>query len=1192
MNKTIITTALAALMGLTATVDARTAADLRQKAAEDAAFKWAPKVEAGNWKVLTGKPSKSVAKAIETATGVDVSWHGADSYTYIQMPDGETWFAATTIRKEAISQEEYYTEYNYTGLEVTIYDADFNKVAYIDSPITLPEGYERCSGVEIGANVTQKFFNFDNNYELMVMCLFKPTGDYGAVPFTDVYSLSGPDTPAAKIATLPGYYTSAVNASTSKWSEDYYMVFFSGETYTDTEMLYTFDIYTKASYSNPAATKIKTFTVNMMNVMADGENETLPVILNTHNGEAYVAVSQYEKTFFEDPFDWFNDKLTPDNSYIIELYKTSGWSPKSLDLVSTTKIACEAPAEPYMMRSYCLGRFRLDGDISFDFGTGDDPAYILTVNDADMRDNSESHFAVYNVAGEMMTEFGQNTDALMLLSDVPGYPQQYCFVQGDANGGFSFNMINYPELDVAASLPITVTEDGQFYGLSFTLDRVPGQGSYGYAVAAQQGDETADGDTFHPVLWFDHNGVFSHIDRIMAGKNVAMISPYVMANGLTPYLFNTDVKHEYMAFVLRNEDHGSSKSIYELIVVNEEGETNYCYTFPADATGINASLVNTSTHPAIWITYRMAGSDEYTSDFVNLPFNKWEGEGTAENPYMIHTAGDFALIKYNLAAHYRVADDIDFDGSALDGFTGTFTGSLDGAGHTIRNLTLTGAPIFANVGEVGADKCVIKDLTFSHVTVSNASAVIAGSIYTTALENVYVYDLNAELTENIEFGGLVNGARFSSEITGCAVIGTINAPQAAGVGGLVCTLGNSSVKASAFEGNITAGSNLGGIVSDIADAKSTVSDCHVKASLTSRHTVGGIAASSSRGLISDCLVEGAISATEPRDAYSYFAGGYVKEINAGGIVGSLERPMADLETGETTVAAAVSKNVVALEAISVPESPELYATAHRIVGRTSINDDPAIVDEKYNPATGDWDTTWGDRLAEEGITDNYALAPLAVVDPALEAGLNTVEGASLEADKADTAFFEGLGFKFNGYSAAEPWVFTSTLPALYFESTVGASIMFDPAAISVVEGQKEFVMLMLEKVEFDALTIESSDESGCYLTPVELDEDGNVVCEVTCLKTGSYVITATNGSISGTLTVTGTSGIASVTDDVKTIITFDGSRLAAPGLDLTVYSVTGVEVARGHGSVSAASLVPGVYVATAPGAEALKFVVK
>ncbi|MBD5203026.1 MAG: hypothetical protein HDS81_06950 [Bacteroidales bacterium] len=1196
MNKAIITTALAALIGLNATVDARTPIDYRLKAAEEQPFKWAPRHEENTWKTFSDKKAKNPFKAVETVTDSDVKWSGADGYSYLEMPDGSLWFAALTIKKEVIAQEEYYTSYAYKGIEVKIFDDNYNQVGYIDSPITVPEGYDYCSAAEVATVVTKEFFNRDNNYEIMVMYNFKPTDAYGAIPYTQVFSLRGATTAAEDLGTMPGYYISAVNASTNSWSENYYMSFFSGEEYTDDEMLYTFDIYTRATYSNPSASILKSFTVDMVYVMSDGDNETLPVVLNTHNGNVYVAVAKYQKTFFEEPFNWFNDALSPDNKYVIELYSTATGT-SGLNLASTTEIACEAPADPYMMRSYCLGRFRFENDVTFDFGTGNEPAYILTVNDADMRDNSEAFFAVYDVAGNVIETFGEGTESVMLLSDVPGYPQQYCFVQPDESGVYTFNMVNYPQLDQVASLPMSVTgPDGTQYGLSTSLDRVPGDGSYRYAVASGQGGETAQGEIFHPVLWFDHNGILAKVDRIMGGKNVQMMLPYIAANGLTPYLFNSDVKTEYMAFVLTNENHGTAPSTYQLIVVNEDGELNFSYYFPDEATGLTASLVNISSNPAIWLSYRKIGTDEYVSEFVPLPLNKLEGEGTAENPYLLYTAGDFARIKNNLKAHYRLADDIDFDGTTLDGFSGTFTGSLDGAGHTVSNLVLSGAPIFDMTGEVGTGLTTeIKDITFSHVTLTDATSVIVGSAYSTKFENVYIYALNAQISGKSNFGAIANAARYSSELTGCAVLASdINAPESAGVGGLVYILSNSTIASSAFEGNIIAGNTLGGIAAEIQDAKSTVSNCHVKASLTANNTIGGIAGESGRGLISDCLVEGDITATEAGRSYSYYANGWVNEINVGGIVGNLSRPLADLESGQTVAGKAVTNNVVALASISIPEGDELLATAHRIVGRSSINDDPAILDETYNEQTQDWDTTWGDRLAESGVTDNYAIESLAVVDPALEAGLNSLEGQSIAAAQADIEFFEGLGFKFNGYSNAEPWVFTSSLPALYFESTVGAAMHFDPSTVTLTEGESEYVLLVLENVDAESITVESSDESGCYINLTEIDEDGNAVCEVVCLKPGAYTLTATNGVVSATLSVTGTSGIATVEGEAKSAISFDGSSVTAPACDITVYSVTGYEVARGRNVVSTASLVPGVYVAKASGAAAgtLKFVVK
>lgn len=42
--------------------------------------------------------------------------------------------------------------------------------------------------------------------------------------------------------------------------------------------------------------------------------------------------------------------------------------------------------------------------------------------------------------------------------------------------------------------------------------------------------------------------------------------------------------------------------------------------------------------------------------------------------------------------------------------------------------------------------------------------------------------------------------------------------------------------------------------------------------------------------------------------------------------------------------------VVALDAITIPtDNPVLAETAHRIVGRSRVNNDPEIIDEVYNP---------------------------------------------------------------------------------------------------------------------------------------------------------------------------------------------------------------------------------------------------
>lgn len=68
------------------------------------------------------------------------------------------------------------------------------------------------------------------------------------------------------------------------------------------------------------------------------------------------------------------------------------------------------------------------------------------------------------------------------------------------------------------------------------------------------------------------------------------------------------------------------------------------------------------------------------------------GSGTMEDPYVLTTAADIAAMHNKLDAHYALGADIDMFGRIHDpignGAEGAFTGSLDGRGHTIRNLEL------------------------------------------------------------------------------------------------------------------------------------------------------------------------------------------------------------------------------------------------------------------------------------------------------------------------------------------------------------------------------------------------------------------------------------------------------------------------------------------------------------------------
>lgn len=1166
------------------------------------AFQWAPRAKGApaEWHqaMRPGQRVNNAAKA--PVTKPDNSLPESDYYSYLDMPDGSTWFATAELVTEIVSQNEYHTDYNIKGIKATVYNDKYEPVGYIEDTITLPEGYEKCSNVQFGAAVSKKFFNFDDAYEVMLMYNLKPTGEYGADAYTNVYSLRGATTPAEKVQTMKGYYTVAVNNATDSWSEDFFMEFFTGEQQTDTQLFYSFDIYKKASYSSPRATVMQSFTVDMVYVMSDGENETMPVVLNSNGRDVYVAVAQYEKTFFENPFDHTNDKLSADNAYVIDLWTCTGYA-SELTKKSTTRIPCETPASGFSMRSYCLGQFQGYEDISFAFG-GDDPVFIISVVDSDYQENTSSAFAIYDISGNCIKTFGAGNEGFLHLSSVNGMPEQYCFILPDQDSGeLTYTFVDFPSLETKASIPVVYSDSETTMTLSMTLDRTAGGGSCRYVFADAQGDLDQDGNTLHDVAWFNADGSMLRIDRINGGKDVNLLKPYIAGHALTPWLFNTDADQEYLFFVQRQDYPGAPTAHTELCVGNAKGEMLMQCVFDLTDASITASLVNLESNPALWYSHRDFESGEFINNFISLPLNKLEGAGTAADPYLIATPGDMGLVKYNLNASYRLSADLDYEGAYFVPVTGNFTGNLDGAGHTIRNFALDSKPMFGSIISNNANnKVSIKDLTLDGVKAGSTEAILAGATTNTVISGVVVKHLDVNSESGSEFGTLVAAANVGTEITECAVVrSSISRPNSTEVGGLVSTLGNgTSVTASYFAGTIKAASEVGGIAAYSRSTTAEIRDCHVDADITAKNLIGGIIATSGRGLIERCVVEGTLTATEAYGVWSNKENGNKPMISVGGIAGHLSTAQATYDGEGNLVAPSESPVikgcVVGLSAITIPtDDPSLLETAHRIVGRSSVNDDPEITGETYDPATYDWVYTWGDPApAEAGITDTYAIDALPAIHAGVEALPTSTEGKDMAISEADRTFFEGLAYGFFGYAASAPWVDNApALPRLHYEATVSSSMAFNPAEITLNEGESAHVELLLEGISVEDLTISSSDEAACAVNPESANEDGsvvNVLVEVT--KTGVYTVTATNGTLTALLTVTSLSGIEDVT--VATAMTYDGHTVNAPGCAIELYNMTGVRVSAATEALTTEALPAGVYVAVATAADGSRSTLK
>jgi hypothetical protein len=174
----------------------------------------------------------------------------------------------------------------------------------------------------------------------------------------------------------------------------------------------------------------------------------------------------------------------------------------------------------------------------------------------------------------------------------------------------------------------------------------------------------------------------------------------------------------------------------------------------------------------------------------------FEGTGTEADPYLVGDCGQLQAMSQSLAAHYRLVTDIDcasFDygdgggflpvGSELD----PFTGSLDGAGHLIRNLRIE-RPSLSYVG------------LFGHI--------VGATIQTLGLE-----DGSVEGNDNVAL--MAGSVRGGSELRSVYATGDVNGN--ASVAGLAGVLESSAIENAWASANVqgSVGWTLGGIAGQV-----------------------------------------------------------------------------------------------------------------------------------------------------------------------------------------------------------------------------------------------------------------------------------------------------------------------------------------------------------------------------------------
>lgn len=1207
MNKTIIAIAAAmAVGGITAQAKA-------PRGTSDALFPYMPKARAEVQQDGFGKPDAFQAKASKGAVKVGafktLNPHVLSKSSesgYLNAPDGSTWFFSIDYKTSETNSIQ--------GFKITVFDNQLQEVGSVEDEIQLGENETRVAQLSIGPDLTQKFFNYDNSYEIMIGVATNTTA-YVNNYRTRVYSI-GKNEP---ITTIDGYYCSAVNAARDAWSEDFYITFYTTvETETpevngiENHLDNRFVTYKKAGDSGMGDPVIDVRFPEICTTGADA----IPVLSVVNDGKPWISFSHLKHCWFEDPYDYTNENPAPDNEMIVDVYTTgSGWN-AAMEKYSTTTFPLEASADDLFFLYH--GNFQYDNDLNLTLsGDGTPSLYITKAHSIQGGDTFSYDYTVYSAAPKGETAVGvkkfdlaQGVSGGTFMTDIPGFAPQVMFIIPDGDGDIFFQFVNVNNGQVEHELDANLSDEDPNISLTANTDRVADKDSYLYYAPQTRGMSDKNDDVHTQIVFVDpEEGTIVRTDDINLGQNVEFAQLYTGPEAFDPYLFNLDSDREYMALIKRKKASGTGLDEQLLIRSTDSSKAPLLEIGPEEGKGnlANIFIANYgSKSPKLIVTYMDTSDWKYTLQSYDLPLQLFEnGDGTAENPYQISTVGGLKQLISAPAAHYAIVNDIDASGYPLDTKDFEFTGSLDGRNHVVSNLSLTGRALIPQLnGPVDAAEGVaansddlagtVRNINFVNASLKNAASghgLLVGTMSGGVIENVHAYASTVQGDE--DFAGLVGKARVYASISGCSFQGDlIGGEESSTVGGIVSsTMTGATIQACAFKGNITAGTGIGGIVGDLGNNAGKISDCHVNAAIKGKNTIGGIAATSGRSLIEKCHVQGSIEATEaPR-----WGGGPC----VGGIVGNLQPDYGSLNPDEpdepTTPSFAVQGCYVNLSALAFTgtpaeseEFPGQNDTMHRIVGKSVVNNEPEPIgydETTYEPIYSDEPVA-----PDAGLVNNYAVATLTAGSDKIEAAATSTEGASVAADETGISFFQELGWNY-GNDTENPWNMTGDQfnPALYFE---GGLLIFTPSEVTI-EAEKEVTLHLqlagegITEDMIEGFTFEISDESVAEAGDMGI-ENGEIFIVIKGLKEGTANITAgiAGKQTQARITVNAAqSGIGSIEVETAGNISFNGNAVSAQGCAISVFSTTGTLVAAGSDTVSLTNVAGGIYIVTATDAK-------
>ena len=920
-----------------------------------------------------------------------------DNYGFLNAPDGSTWTYTASFEKE-------YGDY--TMVTLAIYNDRKEHVGTIVDSLKLDSTMIAINQAEINPLVTQKFFNSDNKYELMLF-LHAQTTDYQGKYFNHVFSINEGDTVTTPITKVEGVQVVAQNVG--DFSENYVMIFARDSAKNTPNYTLCYDVRRKAVYGGGVS---HTFRVPYQNIAA--LTDLQPIYMFKNNGELYYVMQQYEKPYFS---NWDEMEVATDNNLVIK------YMDQTYTTLYTTKIPVVQDENQKLPYTFPLiGGLNGVKDIVLNYD-GEAPAYIVTHEKYNLEDDgSISSYYIYDVNGKLINTIAENTLGRVFMSPVAGQEDQWLFMKQEYDGEFFF--VDIPSCTQRSEISVYL-EDGST--LSSQIDRYPKGDSYEYAVALLQGNNEPDGTVSQKIAWLNADGTFKRYEKINLGKYIEAAQVNITQEALNPWIMHTDDAREYMVLVKRYNPKNTSEKETALLICNTKGEILLDYGKDEEKGELNmVYLMDKGANPSILCVYQKNGA--LTMHYTPLPLNKvaLKGAGTAQDPYQLTCSNDFKLIDNQPSAYYEVANDIDFLSIPFEGPKRAFTGKLDGKGYTLRNLCVMGRGLFNEVkdsAKISNIKLENPILLLSDQNIEIASGVLANSMQGgvdeagvasyASLSNVHVKSpvIKAKGYKEI-VGTIVGYVALNTDVNTCSVTDAdIVAPDAQ-VGGLI---GKSQtftqIHACLFTGKAE-GKIIGGITSEVSGGE-PIYNCRVDADLYGTNTIGGIVGHSGRSKIYNNIVSGTLNLADS-----------AKVGKVGGIIGHVDTDATGMATDT------LAENcLVALSKINVPEGKDVIA--HRVIGFSSGDDYEYDWDNvDWNKPQSEWPRAY--FAPEKNFKNNYVVSDLVALDANVQQTDTTTEGATLAWSEVTVSWLGEKGYQF-GNTVDAPWVKEAELLVLWYE---------------------------------------------------------------------------------------------------------------------------------------------------------------